>query len=713
MIIKSVILENFQCYYDKKEFCFKPGLNIILGDNGEGKTKFFEGAEWLFNGDRFELDKLVSKKKLAEEYNKDLFPVSVSMAVTKNDQEYIFKKSFCVESKKEGIKTSAFNFVCYHTNEKGERESFQGNKASHLLDEIFPPEIRRFSMFKGEADLNIFKSGEEALSNLIKSFSDAKYYDKYCSYGRYLKKKAEKEVNKDVKKSSKNKEEFDRLHQLIIPKKEALKKHRNILNQECENLEIIREDLKDADKHFDNAKNVKVIQERISKLRKEKETIQRRIVTDFSIRLFDEKWLLIYFEKIQKEFNDKINDFEKKRRDEEEKFNIEKGKAQRSNEIFEQITPLPVGVPSLSHMREMLSEEYCKVCNRSAPKGTDAYKYMEKRLQEFVSSQQPKKEKQQERLYRFNYLSKLWSLSDNSTRQVGKLKSINQEIKGVFEFNLRLKSDLAVIEKKLGNEEREIYKITAKSNAEEDLSSIYSNVKEWKKQESRFEMSTQGNRRKIDSLQNEIELLKRKKEDIDSKDAKSFLIETRSILRDVETIFLETRERKYEEFLQKLEDKSNEIFTSINVDDFTGVIQLTKEVIGDSEKVKVHLLENDNLYDNPNQSLQTTKHMALLFAISELASEVSSYGSEKYPMIFDAPTSSFGMKKTLDFLNLLNSTQKQRIIATYEFVGRDSFENQEIEEEFSNVNRAKAFWLRREPFDRNDLSTINTKITTI
>ena len=49
MIIKKVVIENFLCYYDKKEFVFADGLNIILGENGEGKTKFYEALEWLFN----------------------------------------------------------------------------------------------------------------------------------------------------------------------------------------------------------------------------------------------------------------------------------------------------------------------------------------------------------------------------------------------------------------------------------------------------------------------------------------------------------------------------------------------------------------------------------------------------------------------------------------------------------------------------------------
>ena len=369
--------------------------------------------------------------------------------------------------------------------------------------------------------------------------------------------------------------------------------------------------------------------------------------------MFDEKWLLIHFEDIQNEFNSKISSFEKHRRKEEERFNIEKGKAQLSKEILEQVTPLPIGVPTLAHMKEMLADKHCKVCDRKAEKGSDAFRYMEKRIREFEESQQPKKVKQKEKLYSYNYLAKLWSMSDNSTKNVVKIRSINQEITDAFDFNTRLKSRLSDIEGKLEKEEREFQKIIAKSSAEDDLISIYSKVKEWRKQESTIERSIDQTKNTITSLQLEIKNLKERKESIDSKDAKSFLVETRSILRDLETIFLEIREKKYNEFLSKIEQKANEIFSNINVDDFTGLIQLSKEIKGDSEKIKVDLLENGNIYDNPNQSLQTTKHMAVLFAISEIASDVSSYGSGEYPMIFDAPTSSFGMKKTMDFLNLV------------------------------------------------------------
>ena len=45
MIIKELIIENYLCYYGIKKFNLSKGLNIILGENGEGKTKFFEAID--------------------------------------------------------------------------------------------------------------------------------------------------------------------------------------------------------------------------------------------------------------------------------------------------------------------------------------------------------------------------------------------------------------------------------------------------------------------------------------------------------------------------------------------------------------------------------------------------------------------------------------------------------------------------------------------
>lgn len=45
MIIKKVSINNFRSYYGNNEFEFKDGLTLIIGDNGDGKTTFFEALE--------------------------------------------------------------------------------------------------------------------------------------------------------------------------------------------------------------------------------------------------------------------------------------------------------------------------------------------------------------------------------------------------------------------------------------------------------------------------------------------------------------------------------------------------------------------------------------------------------------------------------------------------------------------------------------------
>jgi DNA sulfur modification protein DndD len=92
MIIKEVLIENYLCYYGIKKFSLSNGLNIILGENGEGKTKFFEALEWLLNGDNDNLDKLVSKKALAEKENDDSFRVRVEITGEQYEQTKILSK---------------------------------------------------------------------------------------------------------------------------------------------------------------------------------------------------------------------------------------------------------------------------------------------------------------------------------------------------------------------------------------------------------------------------------------------------------------------------------------------------------------------------------------------------------------------------------------------------------------------------------------------
>ena len=66
MIIKEIRIKNFRSYYgDKNRFEFSDGLTIVIGDNGDGKTTFFEAIAWLLN------TSIVKGEYLGDEKSKD------------------------------------------------------------------------------------------------------------------------------------------------------------------------------------------------------------------------------------------------------------------------------------------------------------------------------------------------------------------------------------------------------------------------------------------------------------------------------------------------------------------------------------------------------------------------------------------------------------------------------------------------------------------
>ena len=47
MIIEKIELENFMCYAGKNSMVFTEGINVIIGDNGYGKSKLYDAFYWV------------------------------------------------------------------------------------------------------------------------------------------------------------------------------------------------------------------------------------------------------------------------------------------------------------------------------------------------------------------------------------------------------------------------------------------------------------------------------------------------------------------------------------------------------------------------------------------------------------------------------------------------------------------------------------------
>jgi DNA sulfur modification protein DndD len=713
MIIKNVIIENFLCYFAIKEFEFSDGLNIILGDNGEGKTKFFEAIDWLFNGDDKNLDLLVSAKAISETELNDQFRVRVSIIVEQYDEKKVITKSFIVKkTDHDNIVISNYSLEGIEENKQGERNQVNGNI---LLDQIFPHEIRRYSLFKGEAELNIFEN-DEALGILINSFSRAKYYEKIAQKGILLREEAEKAVDRDTKRNSENQKQYKILEAEIKKFQDDKNKIGVYIGSTEEQIRKIEKFIQEAEKFVNNAEALETINNRIKKIEEEIKKTEKIIEENYTTNLFDESWILVKFEQIHHAFVKKVQNFNIRKREIQSEFDkqvgIEEGKKSLKKELLNNYIPLPVGMPPKGYMKEMIKDKICKVCGRDLD--DNALGFMNKRLEEYIASQEPETIEKPEKqvLFKHDYLNRLLNLSVSHEDNLSKLRRIRKIITEFFEFNNERKKELNILNEKLNKELSDRDKIIGSSSVGADkLSNVLKNYNGWQRDIKNLNGELNDYKSKLKEIDDELSKINKEKDNIDIKTANNFLIRTRTILRDIEIIFKDTKENKFDEFIDILQEKSNSIFQTINVEDFTGTIIFNKKKMGSKTTVDIELEEDGRVFYSPNQSLETSMHMAILFAISEIASELR---EENFPMIFDAPTSSFGETKTKDFLNLVFDTKKQRIILFYDFIGKDENGNLFIKPEFNDVNRHKAFWIRRErPFDKNKLKTINTKVTNI
>jgi DNA sulfur modification protein DndD len=716
MIIRKIQIDNYLCYYDTNTFELADGLNIILGENGEGKTKLFEAVDWLFNGENKDLDRLVSAKKLNEIQIGDSFRIRVSMSVEQYGEKSIITKSFLAKKEKVNeCSTSSFMIEGISENSAGERLQVDGQA---LLDRIFPFQIRKYSMFKGEAELNIFES-DSALVNLINLFSEAKHYEKYSEKGAFLRDKAEKAVDDSSKLDKKNEVLYKRLEGDIFNLEREIAKYLVHLNSTEEEIRNIEGNLQLAGNHVSNADALNILNSRIKDIEDKIKYVTGRIDENYTTSLFDENWILVNFESFHSEFSKKVSAHSKNKRELQSAFDKQKGiiegEKKAKLELLNNAIPLPNNIPSKAIMEEMLNDELCKVCNREVKKGSEAYDFMMNRLKTYLESQVAKDDESvnDESLFKFDFINRLDNLSISHEDNLKNLRTVKTKIKELFEFNNDRKKEIEELNEKLDKEITERDRILGNSSiAEEKLSDVLKNYNAWQKDLKNRNQEQIDYTTKVNSYESELIIKKAEKDKIDTSSVNSFLIDTRNILRDIETIFKDTKESKFDEFIEKLQSKSNNFFKTINIDAFTGTIVFTRRNKVNRTIVEVELQEDGMTFYKPNQSLLTSMHISILFAISELASEIK---EENFPMIFDAPTSSFGENKTAQFLNLIFETENQKILLIKDFLYTDKeTKTLLIKKEFENVRRNKAFWVKLErPFDSNNLKTINSQIITL
>ena len=708
MIIQRIEINNFRSYYRHNSFELTNGLNLIIGSNGDGKTTFYDALDWLFRtDDTNKMDtKYISKKRIEELSTKEADDVRVAMTYEHKGKSKILEKMFhFTKSYDDEVNTSNYTFSLIE-HDGVERILNDGRD----FDKDLPYDFRKFIMFKGEDDLNVIQSSN-AMKILVDNFSEVREFDSYFEFTKYATAQAEKARDDAQRLDRKNEAEIKRLNQTISTETDILSDiEREIENKQNEavNFENLLSNIKQSE---EAAKLLVSVNGRIEQLSKRRTEIKGRINENYTINLLDDMWILLGFSDIAEEFSTKVSELDKKRRKLEQTYLFTAGQEKAIKKMQTDFVPLPVYIPGQKIMQEMLDEEVCKICGRPAKKHSEAWEFMLHRLEEYRDSLKVPEEEEISPYYLNNYIVELQK-SDNTLNDnladITKLRHIIQER---IALNNRLHNDVRKIEASLEAELENKKRILAQTDglSEEQLLANFDKISKWMDNQKNAENRVKTLKSKQVEHQIILDDARNKLSKMAENTPAAIYAKIATIIRNISDAFKTAKEDNKLRLIHTIENEANLFMEKLNTNDFKGTIRIIEKANGQGEAM---LINNDEArIFNPNTALKTTYLMSILFAIGKLLSEKD---KTVFPLLFDAPTSSFTEAKESEFFKEISSLNKQVIIVTKSFLKESAPGEVVLDRNRLNSIDGSIFRIeKKKPFDDKKLGTIQTIISKI
>lgn len=729
MIITKLTIFNFRSYYGKKVFEFSNHLNLILGSNGDGKTTFFDALNWVLTPDYApksesdelpEVSSLVSAKMFKELNVGERGRVLVSLELKNNNSQLrIIERAFNVFKSPEGkMKIEGRSHKAYQQLGMMRKELFSV-KDVFEKENAFPAVIKKYHLFKGENKLNIFND-KTTLQTLIDMFSEIKDLDPFKAFASFAESTSQKAISGTKEKANKQNQKIANIQKDIEALNKQLERAESDLNQAKKDYNEAKDNVDAIDNDYELIQKASELEKEVLRLNSEIERLSDRIDEEYSFKLLDEQWILMGFAPVLKEFNSKMEsllysknnleaDYRKKQEDEFNKARIDKAKSELEKIAWNR--------SDVEKMKYMLHTHRCAYCGSEAPEGSVTYDFIQQRINDVIDLLTPKPEEKRPKIKHYFNTRNIEELKEigMSLAHTGKdIEGISDEIESVFHQNDEIRELISKKNKSLENTQKTIAELYASSSSGENLKDYVSNisaVNRWHEQKQSAAITIERLlKRTIPDLKEQLRV-KREEMSKNTKgtEANSMLM-VHEFFRLLNNAIENTEASTYEELLSRLAKEANVFLAMLNVDDFTGVVKIYLDRLND---LKIELQDkNGKVITNPNTSLLTTMHISILLAISELTRENR---DAEYPLIFDAPTSSFDEGKDKTFYECLNSqVNKQCIVVTKSYLLKnESGEYVTDTKSLSKLNCKKYRIKKMTGFDKLDITTIDTIVEEI
>lgn len=724
-IINSIAFKNFFNYYGEYEdnkYELDEGINIIVADNGAGKSKFFNAFLWLFYDQILDSDtkkkvnvknagvKILSDKAKNETSKNNYVECGVMVEYTSGTRyKYQIIKSFTATRIDEQITDeNSWQFVMNQIEVNRTelvlhkyKPVYDEDEKTRIINGLIMKAFRKYSFLQGEeVDDIIDFSKKESIEEAVENLTDIKKYERIHELLNEFKQKAFKDVQKQLKANNAQNERFDQAVATKEDIEQQLEHERIKLDQWNETLQSAQNEKNELDKLYANAEKRKELDDKLKPLRKrlrEKQVEFEFFLDRINNRFFDGNfaWIAMSFEAEIDKFRKLNEQFIEKRYQKKALKEVE----DNPNEFFHF---LPENSPDSVSLQNMIDDEHCYVCNRDAKKGTPEH-------QNLIKLKNRPKDNQTEKPFVKNDLKNFFGdLQINAQPFYTKFDGIRDSIIKTKEKEIELKESIEKLKKRIKSIDDDRNSIMiAGHDADQSARDIINNYTGAVR---RMENATNkindiiipkinSLKKTLKSINDEIKSLNK------SNDIPNGYNESYEVLSDLEEASQNSKDKVFDDMINLLEEHANIHFKNLikNNDLSGGILKFEKNPNG---SINFNYLDSKgNSVYGSSEGFQRMKKFSVVMAI------ISANNSEyNYPLLADAPISAFGEGFTEGFFEAIGDVFPQSIVLVKELYKReDEMKINELGKRLLKDSRVKTMYVNHVPENAEQIELVTTQ----
>lgn len=681
MILERIELNNFMCYAGSNKFDFTEGINIIIGDNGYGKSKLYDAFYWVMYNECFDtsqkkfiktplLKKQIISDKTINEQEDGIITASVILTFhTERDNIYILERRYSIKKLGDTISEDRdseeivwFKETSFFTG----KEITDLGEIKRIKNNILPDNIKPYMWFQGEQVESIIDfTKNDTLTQAINVLSNITRFDNIITIAEGLKESSTKEFNKKQRDLSSNKGESETLE---LERQKLLDKIKSLEIQDIQ----IKDNLARAEEQSENllnkladAQSIREIEAKRISIEKHLREVQEEYDDEqksLHKRMFTDKWVLKGTENLFADYSKLYTQFEQKKLQAEAQI---KAKLDAENSLITELkSRLPVDVPEPIYVEQMLAMEKCLVCDREAPRGSEAWL----KMQELIDRSQVRiKTLEDEDKSVHNFSADLKKLYQNGLGLSHNIRNIDDSIASIYRRIRKL-------DKKRKSLTDELHKIEAEKNslivnAALDVNQATNLLNEYNSQNELARRSSNeviSNANLISRYAESLTKINNELSKLVVGEIPAYLLEKVQVINEFHQVAHSTRKRIFSTLVQSLENEANKHYREMTQGNMSsrGIIRL-KELSNGKNYLPELVDEKGSVLLQLNTGNIILIKLATIMAI--ISARQGSRDTDLYTLITDAPTSVFGEDYTLGFCKTVSKVYRQSIIMSKEF----------------------------------------------